>query len=215
MRTITTDQLHEDLDLVVREVNEGLGPFFVTAESGKGVVILGEDNWAVIEWLLSILATRRAADSAAREAAEPVEDAARPEKSSPGDGVVWGVEVGEGECHDDAGKDDIYLRDTLAPWVAAQRCPFDASAINEVLVRYPTRKRARRLLDRAVELGLLSRYCPKEGVEPLYAAPDFDWRGFVEACREAARPRPTRSSSSDDYSNPLLDMIITGTFPLR
>lgn len=80
MRTIAATRLRENLYRTMQRVNDDSEPLLVTSAKGKGVVLLGEDDWAAIEETLYLSSIPGFVDSVRDAAAEPIEEAVHPEE---------------------------------------------------------------------------------------------------------------------------------------
>ncbi len=87
------------------------------------------------------------------------------------------------------GKDDDYIKETIVPWVLSQDNPATAGDLNKALIGAPRGNRASALLKRATELGLLARDRVRKNSPFVYAAPDFDFEGYVAAYDEKVKAK--------------------------
>lgn len=55
MTSITASALRDDLYNTMTRVNESCAPLHVTRTKGKGVVLIGEDEWSAIEETLYLM----------------------------------------------------------------------------------------------------------------------------------------------------------------
>ena len=74
MRSITATAARKDLYHLIASVNENCAPIAITNSRGKGAVLIGEDDWAVIGETLYLNGVPGMAESLVKGASEPLSE---------------------------------------------------------------------------------------------------------------------------------------------
>ena len=74
MTSISATALRKDIYNIIAQTNENCAPIAITNTKGKGVVLIGEDEWAAIEETLCLMGIPGMAESLVEGRDAPVED---------------------------------------------------------------------------------------------------------------------------------------------
>ena len=66
MKPIAATKVRRNLCQIIAQVNDDRAPIFITTSKGKGAVLIGEDEWSVIEETLYLLGIPGMAGSLAK-----------------------------------------------------------------------------------------------------------------------------------------------------